>query len=79
MILLMVLAFAGAFSGSISGALWGGTDSILLGATMGTFLGAGVWLLTGSVSRVLHENRLNRYFQTDSLHTDSIHRDSTDE
>jgi hypothetical protein len=69
MILLMILALAGALSGSVSGALWGGSDGILLGATTGTLLGACVWLLTGSVLRELHEYRLNRYF----------HRDSTDE
>ena len=66
MILLMILALAGALSGSISGALWGGTDSILLGATTGTVLGASIWLLTGSVMRVLHEYRLNRYFRKGS-------------
>jgi hypothetical protein len=44
----------------------GGTDSILLGATTGAFLGACVWLLTGSIMRVLHEYRLNRYFRKDS-------------
>jgi hypothetical protein len=66
MILLMILALAGALSGSISGALVGGSDGILLGATTGTILGACVWLLTGSVMRMLHEYRLSRYFQKDS-------------
>lgn len=66
MILLMILALAGAVSGSVSGALWGGTDGILLGATTGAILGMGVWLLTGSVMRALHEYRLNRYFRKDS-------------
>jgi hypothetical protein len=66
MILLGILALAGALSGSISGALWGGSDGILLGATTGTLLGGCVWLLTGSVGRVLHEYRLNRYFRKDS-------------
>ena len=66
MILLMILALAGALSGSISGAFLGGSDGILLGATTGTVLGTGVWLLTGSVMRVLHEYRLNRYFRRDS-------------
>jgi hypothetical protein len=66
MFLLMILALAGALSGSISGALWGGSDGIILGATTGTVLGTGVWLLTGSVMRALHEYRLNRYFRKDS-------------
>jgi hypothetical protein len=66
MILLVILALAGAISGSVSGALWSGSDGILIGATTGTFLGMGVWLLTGSVRRALHEHRLNRYFRKDS-------------
>lgn len=66
MLLLVILALAGALSGSISGAFWSGSDGILLGATTGTFLGACAWLLTGSVMRVLHEYRLNRYFRKDS-------------
>jgi hypothetical protein len=66
MVVLIVLAMAGALSGSISGALWGGSDGILLGATTGTLLGASVWLLSGSIMRVLHEYRLSRYFNRDS-------------
>jgi hypothetical protein len=66
MILLMILATAGALSGSVSGALWGGSNGILIGATTGTLLGGCIWLLTGSVMRVLHEYRLNRYFRKDS-------------
>lgn len=66
MMLLVILALAGALAGSISGALWGGSDGILVGATTGTLLGACVWLLTGSIMRVLHEYRLNRYFRKDS-------------
>lgn len=66
MILLVILALAGALSGLISGALWGGSDGILLGATTGTLLGGCVWLLSGSIMRVLHEYRLNRYFRKDS-------------
>ena len=66
MILLVILAMAGALSGSVSGALWSGSDGILLGATTGTLLGATVWRLTGSFMRVLHEYRLNRYFRKDS-------------
>ena len=66
MLLLVILALAGALSGSISGAFWGGSDSVALGAATGTLLGACVWLLTGSVMRVLHEYRLNRYFRKDS-------------
>jgi uncharacterized membrane protein len=66
MILLVILALAGALSGSISGALWGGSDGILIGATTGTLLGASVWLLSGSLRRVLHEYRLNRYFRKES-------------
>jgi uncharacterized membrane protein len=78
MILLMVLTLAGALAGSISGALWGGSDGILLGATTGTMLGAGVWALSGSVMRVLHEYRLNRYFRTDNFTKDQFHQDSAD-
>jgi hypothetical protein len=66
MILLVILALAGALSGSVSGALWSGSDGILLGAITGMFLGACVWLLTGSFMRVLHEYRLSRYFRKDS-------------
>lgn len=66
MLLLGILAVAGALSGSISGAIWGGSDSILIGGATGELLGACVWLLTGSIMRVLHEYRLNRYFHKDS-------------
>jgi uncharacterized membrane protein len=64
--LLIILALAGAVSGSVSGAFWGGSDEIILGAVTGVILGSGIWLLTGSVMRVLHEYRLNRYFRHDS-------------
>lgn len=64
--LLIILALAGAVSGSVSGVLWGDSDGIILGAVTGVIFGAGIWLLTGSVMRVLHEHRLNRYFRQDS-------------
>ncbi len=64
--LLIILALVGAVSGSISGAFWSGSDGIILGAVTGVIFGSGIWLLTGSVMRVLHEHRINRYFRQDS-------------
>ncbi len=64
--LLIILALAGAVSGLVSGAFWGGSDGVMLGAVTGMIFGGGIWLLTGSVMRVLHEYRLNRYFRQDS-------------
>jgi hypothetical protein len=67
MILLMLLALLGTFSGLISGAYLGGADGLILGASSGLVLGTTLWLLTGSVVRALHEYRINRYFTQDSF------------
>ena len=64
--LLMILALAGAISGLVSGAYLGGSDGLILGTVTGTVFGTGIWLLTGSILRALHEYRLNRYFRQDS-------------
>ena len=64
--LLIILALAGAVSGSVSGAYWSGSDGITLGAITGMVLGSGIWLFTGSIMRALHEYRLSRYFRQDS-------------
>ena len=66
MMLLIVLALAGAISGSVSGAYMSGSDGIVLGAMTGMIFGTAVWMLTGSILRALREYRLNRYFRQDS-------------
>jgi hypothetical protein len=64
--LLMLLALAGAISGSLSGAYWGGADGSILGGATGLVFGVTTWLVTGVVLRAVHEHRLNRHFTQDS-------------
>lgn len=63
--LLMVLALAGALSGSLSGAYWGGTEGLILGGTSGLVFGVTTWMVAGTIMRAVHEHRLNRHFTQD--------------
>lgn len=69
--LLMVLALAGALSGSLSGAYWGGTEGLILGGTSGLVFGVATWMVAGTVLRAVHEYRLNRHFTQDHADRES--------
>jgi hypothetical protein len=60
--LLILLALAGAVSGSVGGGLIGGPDGVILGGSSGLVGGVMTWFITGVVSRTVREYRLNRYF-----------------
>ena len=74
--LLMVLALAGAISGSLSGAYWGGPEGSLLGGSTGLVLGVITWWVTGTILRFVHEYRLNRHFTQDSTGGESYGNES---
>ena len=78
MYLLVILALTGVISGLISGVYWGGGDGSILGASTGLIFGVATWFITGFVTRVVHEQRINRYFSQEQWSKEYIPQEHTD-